>query len=125
MDVSQLDGRKAFIEEAIDSGEFFLSSLRERISQLKSRRDGLKSVLTSLESEERLLKIQQNKIQGALLSQDLRHGQEVDSLRSAFESAEELLWASRMEKDDKCKKLEMELEGMRRKRALVQRPSKS
>lgn len=125
MDESQLDGRKAIFEEAMDSGEFFLSGLRVRISQLQTKRDILKSQLTSLESEERALKVQQNKITGVLLSQEMRNRNELESLKAEFQTSEELLWASRLEKEDKCKKLEIEIESMRRKRGLVHRLSNS
>lgn len=123
MDSIHLDGRKAIIEEAMDSGEFFLSGLRQRISGLQSRRDGLKSLLNSLESEERVLRVQHNKVQGALLSQDQRHRQEMEVLKSEFKTSEEVLWASRMEKEEKCRKLEIEIDSIRRRRGLENRPS--
>ena len=44
---------------------------------------------------------------------------ELDSVRSEFKAAEELLWESRLEKEEKCKKLESEIEALKRKRGVT------
>ena len=109
----------------MDSGEFYLSGLRQKIAQLRAKRDSVKSTLGSLESEEQSLKVKLNKLQGLLLSQDLRNRQDLEAMKAHFKSAEELLWASRLEKEEKCKKLELDIESMKRKRTLAAKPSLS
>jgi hypothetical protein len=52
-------------------------------------------------------------------SRDLKLQRELDSVRSEFKTAEELLWESRLEKEEKCKKLEMEIEALKRKRGVT------
>jgi len=52
-------------------------------------------------------------------SRDLKLQRELDSVRSEFKTAEELLWESRLEKEEKCKKLETEIEALKRKRGVT------
>ena len=125
MEATSVDGRRALIEESRDSAEFFLSGVKTRISQLQSKRDALRSRLNTLESEERSLKVRQNKLKGISISQELRHRQERDVIESSFKASEELMWASKLEKEDKCRRLEVEVESLKRKRGLVNRPSLS
>lgn len=125
MNDESLTGRKTQIEESMDSAEFFLSGIRQKIGILQAKRDGLKSTLNSLESEERSLKVKMNKLQGLMISQELRNRQDLEHARAQFKSSEELLWSSRVEKEDKCKKLETDIEAMRKKRGLAARPSRS
>ena len=69
MDSESLDNRRILLEESMDSGEFFLSQLRQRVETLQKKRDSLLSALNGVESEEKTLRIEQNKLQGLLLSQ--------------------------------------------------------
>jgi hypothetical protein len=123
MNDSSLEGRKAMIEEAIDSGEFFLSSLRNRVGNLQTKRDSLRSILGELQAEERSLKVKETKLNGLKISQDLRHRQELESAKADFKSSEELLWASKLEKEDKLKRLESELISLRKRKGLTDHPS--
>jgi hypothetical protein len=50
---------------------------------------------------------------------DLKVQRELDTVRNEFKTAEESLWESRLEKEEKCKKLEMEIETIKRKRGLT------
>jgi len=54
-----------------------------------------------------------------MLFRDLKLQRELDSVKSEFKAAEELLWESRLEKEEKCKKLEAEIENLKRKRGLT------
>ena len=69
MDSESLDNRRILLEESMDSGEFFLSQLRQRVETLQKKRDSLLSALNAVEREEKTLRIEQNKLQGLLLSQ--------------------------------------------------------
>jgi hypothetical protein len=124
-DQSSLEGRRALIEEAMDSGEFFLSSIRNRVDTLQSKRDALRATLNDLHSEERSLKVTENMLKGLKISQDLRHRQEVERIKSEFKMSEELLWASKLEKEEKLKKLEVDVAALRRRKGLAERPSLS
>ena len=119
MDANTLEGRKAQIEETMDSGEFFLSGMRTRISNLQTKRDSLKAVLSGLEAEERALRLKQTKLKGLQISQDLRHRQETESTKSEFRSSEELLWASKLDKEEKLKKLEIDVETLKKKKGII------
>lgn len=68
-----IESKRTLLDESIDSGEFFLGQLRQRIQTLQTKRDTLKSSLAAVESEERTLRIQQNKLEGLLLSQYVFH----------------------------------------------------
>ena len=52
----------------------------------------------------------------------MRLKQDLDAARSSYQSAEELLWASRIEKEEKCRKLEQDIENIKRKRQLEGKP---
>jgi hypothetical protein len=123
MNDDSLDERRTRIEQSIDSGEFFLSGLKQKLSLLQAKRDALKSTLNGLESEERNLKVKQNKLQGLLISQDSRQKREIEDAKAQYKSSEELLWASRFEKEEKCKKLALDIESIRKRRGLASRPS--
>jgi hypothetical protein len=116
---SSLEGRKAMIEETMDSGEFFLSSLRNRVSNLQSKRDALRATLNELTSEERTLKVRQNTLNGLKISQDLRHRQDMEAVKSEFHASEELLWASKMDKEEKLRKLEADVIALRKRKGLI------
>jgi hypothetical protein len=119
MDSNTLEGRKAQIEETMDSGEFFLSGMRTRISNLQTKRDSLKAVLSGLEAEERALKLKQTKLKGLQISQDSRHRQENESTKSEFRHSEELLWASKLDKEEKFRKLELDVETIKKKKGII------
>ena len=127
MDYASLDSKRALLEESIDSGEFFLSQLRQRLQVLQSKHSGVTASLSTVQSEEKALRIQLNKLQGLMISQyvisafkehffsDQRSRQDVENLRNGFRSTEEHLWASRLDKEAKCKRLEGEIEALKRK----------
>jgi hypothetical protein len=56
---------------------------------------------------------------------DFKLKKELDSAQSEFKAAEELIWESRLEKEEKCKKLEIDIENLKRKRGLASHPSSS
>lgn len=125
MDANTLEGRKATIEETIDSGEFFLAGIRARVSNLQTKRDSLKSTFSALESEERSLKLRHTKLKGLQISQDLRHRQEREATKAEFRTSEDLLLASKLDKAEKLKRLEVDLASLRKKKGLVNQPSLS
>ncbi len=67
--MEDLDDRKILLAESIDSGEFFLSQLRQKLTALQNKRNSLKATLVSLESEERSLKVKHSKLNGLSISQ--------------------------------------------------------
>ena len=67
--MEDLDDKKVLLAESIDSGEFFLSQLRQKVAALQSKRNSLKATLNSLESEERTLKVKHSKLNGLSISQ--------------------------------------------------------
>jgi len=71
--MEDLDDKKVLLAESIDSGEFFLGQLRQKISALQNKRNSLKSTLNSLEAEERSLKVKQSKLNGLSISQYVDH----------------------------------------------------
>lgn len=120
--VDTLEGRKAQLADSIDSGEFFLSQMRTKVETLTSARDSVKSALAALEQEEKSLRVKQSKLNGLLISQyvllfmcfaftdrDLRVRHELEAARLNFKSAEDLLVASLVEKEQKCQKLENDI----------------
>lgn len=124
-DQASLEGKRALIEETMDSGEFFLSSIRNRVDTLQAKRDSLRAALNELHNEERSLKVTENRLKGLKLSQDLRHRQEVERMKSEFKMSEELLWASKLEREEKLRKLDADLSALRRRKGLAERPSLS
>ncbi len=70
--MEDLDDRKILLAESIDSGEFFLAQLRQKVSVLQNKRNNLKATLNSLESEERSLKVKHSKLNGLSISQYVR-----------------------------------------------------
>lgn len=125
MDANTLEGRKATIEETMDSGEFFLSGIRTRVKNLQIKRDSLKSAFSALEAEERTLKLKHTKLKGLQLSQDLRHRQERDAMRAEVRSSEDLLLASKLDKAEKLKRLEVDLGSLKKRKGLLSHPSLS
>ena len=123
--MNELDGRRTLLAESIDSGEFFLSQLRQKISSLEAKRNNLKAALSTIEAEEKALKVKHSKLNGLVLSQDFKLKKELETTKFEFKAAEELIWESRLEKEQKCKKLEMDIENLKRKRGLVSHPSQS
>jgi hypothetical protein len=71
--MEDLDDRKILLAESIDSGEFFLAQLRQKVSVLQNKRNNLKATLNSLESEERSLKVKHSKLNGLSISQYVRN----------------------------------------------------
>jgi chromosome segregation ATPase len=67
--MNELDGRRTLLAESIDSGEFFLSQLRQKIANLEAKRNNLRTSLASIESEEKALKVKHSKLNGLVLSQ--------------------------------------------------------
>ncbi len=117
---SSLEGRKAIIEETIDSGEFFLSNLRNRVSNLQAKRDALRATLSELTAEERSLKVRENTLNGLKISRDMQHRQDMEALKSQYKSVEELLWASTIEKQEKLAKFEADVITLRRRKGLIE-----
>ena len=68
-EMDDLDDKKVLLAESIDSGEFFLSQLRQKVSTLQNKRNTLKSTLNALEAEERSLKVKHSKLNGLSISQ--------------------------------------------------------
>jgi hypothetical protein len=67
--MEDLDDKRTLLAESIDSGEFFLSQLRQKITALQARRNTLRASLSTLETEERSLKVKQSKLNGLSISQ--------------------------------------------------------
>jgi phage shock protein A len=67
--MNELDGKRTLLAESIDSGEFFLSQLRNKISNLEAKRNGLRASLNAIEAEEKSLKVKHSKLNGLILSQ--------------------------------------------------------
>lgn len=114
-----LEERKTFIEETMDSAEFFLSNLRNRLSNLQSKRDVLRSTLNELEAEEKSLKVKKNTLSGLKLSQDSRHRQDMEALKSELNSAQELLWASKIDKEEKLRRVEADVIALRKRKGII------
>jgi hypothetical protein len=110
-----IDGKKAELEESMSSGEFFLSQMRSKIDTLTKKRDSLKTSLAAIDGEERSLLVKQSKLNGILISQDMRIKQELDVARSGYRMAEDLLYASQIEKEEKCKKLENDIRNLQQR----------
>ncbi len=114
-----LEGRRALVEESLESAETFIKGLDERIQIRAAMRNRKRAELKLVEEERRDLGVKLAKLEGLQLSQESRQRKEIEVVKSNYKLMEDNLQMAVLENERKLKFLQEEV----RRLHVSQKPS--